>query len=161
MLRRHSRIAISGTAHFVTTVTAVRGSWFTNPILCREILKVFEAYRNRHAVRCLGYVLMPDHLHVVVVQEGEDPSISRLMQAFKSLTSQRHKPPGYPSEPLWRTRYDDVPLPNCEAVRTRLEYMHGNPVCRGIASCPEEYPWSSARLYFGGTEDIVTISRFD
>jgi REP element-mobilizing transposase RayT len=78
--------------HFVTTVTEVRGEWFTTEFACREILRVFEHYRAEFGIICLGYVLMPDHLHALLYQETGDSTISTLMQRFKSYTSQRYKP---------------------------------------------------------------------
>jgi putative transposase len=157
MLRRHTKIAFAGSLHFVTTVTMVRGDWFINDVLCENILKVFEGYRSKHGVHCLGYVLMPDHLHATLYQESEEAAVPRMIQGFKSLVSQKCRPAGYPAQALWRPRYDDVPLPGPNAVRTRLEYMHANPVRAGLVDAPDAYKWSSAGHYAGVEDKIVRI----
>jgi putative transposase len=159
MLRRHKQLAFAGSLHFVTTVTEVRSDWFVDPALCRKVLEAFEYCRARFEVQCLGYVLMPDHLHAVLYQQNEEALIPAMMRRFKSLTATRCRPHGYENTALWRRRYDDVPLPNAEAVNTRLQYMHFNPVRRGLVEAAEKYAWSSARDWAGTEAGIVHISK--
>ena len=52
---------------------------------------------------CLGYVLMPDHLHVLVQQTTDGAQISELLRHFKRSTARVCKPSVYPSAPLWLT----------------------------------------------------------
>ncbi len=159
MRQRHKRLAFAGSIHFVTTVTCVRGDVFTNEKICHEMLELFEWYRNKFSVDCLGYVLMPDHLHVVLHQEEADMLVPQLMQGFKKLTSRRCRPARYPKLPLWQSRYDDVPVPGSDAVRTKLEYIHANPIRRGLVEEPEDYPWSSARDYYNEEVGIIKITK--
>ena len=37
----------------------------------------------------------------------------------------------------------------------KLKYMHGNPVVRGLAEQPEDWPWSSVGPYATGIEDVA------
>lgn len=158
MLRRHNALNFPGSLHFVTTVTAVRGAWFTSDEVCKRILEVFEQNRKRYGLLCLGYVLMPDHVHAILYQPNDSANVSRFMRRFKSETAFLSKPTAYPGEPLWRRRFDDVSLPGMEAVMTRLRYVHGNPVRRGIVTQPEEFQWSSAKAYYGGEHGVVEIA---
>jgi hypothetical protein len=82
-----------------------------------------------------------------------------MMRRFKSLTATRCRPLAYGDNPLWRRRYDDVPLPNPEAVKARLQYMHFNPVRRSLAEAAENYAWSSARDWAGLEEGTVHLSK--
>ncbi len=159
MLQRHTQLAFIGSIHFITTVTEVRGEVFTGEKTCREILELFEWYRNKFAVDCFGYVLMPDHLHALLYQEKAEILIPPLMQSFKKLTSRRCRPARYPGFTLWHNRYDDVPVPGLDAVKTKLDYIHANPIRRGLVERAEDYPWSSARDYFNGTAGLVRITK--
>jgi len=159
MLQRHNLLAFAGSIHFVTTTTQIRGDVFTDDRICREVLELFEWYRNKFSVDCLGYVLMPDHLHAILHQEQAEIVIPPLMQSFKKLTSRRCRPVRFPAATLWHSRYDDVPVPGTEAVRTKLEYIHANPIRRGLVERAEDYPWSSARDYFDWTAGVVRITR--
>ena len=87
MLRRHRKLSLQSSVHFVTTVTSERGSWFVQAPVCREILGKFERCRHRIGVVCMGYVLMPDHFHALVQQTAEGDQVSELMRAFKHSTS--------------------------------------------------------------------------
>ena len=79
------------------------------------------------------------------------------MRRFKRATSQSCRPDLYAADTLWRRRYDDVSVPGNQAARTKLEYIHNNPVKRGLAETPEAYPWSSARDYAGIGTSIVAV----
>ena len=160
MLRRHLHLAFPASVHFVTTVTEIRGNWFISDAQCGEYLRILEYYRNRFDLACLGYVLMPDHIHLLFYQGSSGAIIPTFMQRFKSYTSQSLKPQDYPISQLWRRRYDDVPLPHIEAITTRLRYMHDNPAKRGIVDNPTDYQWSSARAYLLDQNDsVVQITR--
>jgi putative transposase len=159
MLRRHKRIQFPGAILFVTTVTAVRGRWFVKLSLCRAVLETFETCRASLGVSCMGYVLMPDHLHILVQQNEEEDQVSEMMARFKRKTAFKCRPDWYPAGPLWNRRFDAVPVPGNRAVHTKLNYMHENPVKGGLSSVPDAYPWSSARDYCDIQNGIVSVAR--
>lgn len=159
MLQRHTKLAFEGSIHFVTTVTSARGRWFVTESHCQDLLGYFEAYREQYGVLCHGYVLMPDHLHALLSQVTREPIIPKLMQSFKKITSRYCRQELYPEARLWHYRYDDVPVPGSDAARTRLEYMHNNPIRCGLCERDVHYKWSSARDYIEGIAGIVQISR--
>jgi REP element-mobilizing transposase RayT len=124
------------------------------------MLDVFEQCRAETNVICLGYVLMPDHLHALVVQTVEGLQIPALMRRFKRKASIRCRPALFLAPTLWRRGYDDVGVPGSDACWTKLNYMHWNPVKKGLCEQPEEYPWSSAADYFFDAEkSMVKIQR--
>ena len=158
MLRRHQRLASAGSVHFVTTVTSERGKWFIQPSVCKGLLTAFEKARLEMEVLCLGYVLMPDHLHALLLQDRDGTVIAELMRRFKRNTSTTFHPVNYPATSLWQRRYDDVPVPGSKAVWTKLNYIHQNPVKRALSAVAEAYPYSSARDFMGFPNGIVTIA---
>jgi putative transposase len=160
MRRRHKRLDFAGSLHFVTTVTRERGNWFVSDFVCSEILTIFEHYRKRYGLDCYGYVLMPDHFHALLLQSTEDLSVSQLMNSFKRETSKFLNISDYPADTLWQHHYDDVPIPGPRATMTRLEYMHNNPVRRGLVAQATDYLWSSARFHFDlSNQSLITLMR--
>jgi putative transposase len=157
MIRRHRQLSAIDSVHFVTCVTSERGRWFVAPSACRGMLVEFETARSTLDVRCLGFVLMPDHFHALLMQTTAGDQLAELMRRFKRSTSQTFRPELYAADTLWRRRYDDVPVPGNEAARTKLHYIHHNPVKRGLAATPESYPWSSAREYHGIGAALVSV----
>ncbi len=85
MIQRHLRTAFPGTIHFVTTVTRARGSLFVRAEECNAMLRIFEQYRARGHIKCLGYVLMPDHFHALLYQEDEGPEDSHPDARFQAI----------------------------------------------------------------------------
>ncbi|MBI5058672.1 transposase [candidate division KSB1 bacterium] len=159
MLRRHKRLAFAGSVHFVTTVTSVRGQWFVVPSICTEMLEIFEQHRRDTGVICLGYVLMPDHLHALMLQEVDGAIVSEFMRRFKRKTSFPFRPAEYPERDLWRRRFDDNYIPGPDAMHLKLNYMHHNPVKKVFAETAEAYPWSSARDYLLNQPGLVTVAK--
>ncbi|MBU1706431.1 transposase [bacterium] len=159
MRSRHQQLAFEHSIHFITTVTRIRGNWFLHRNICRELLELFEWYRAKFEIDCLGYVLMPDHLHVLLFQEKEGEVVPPMMRDFKKLSSHKIHPAGYNGNTLWRDNYDDVPVPGMNAIVTKLEYMHHNPIRRNLVQSAEEYLWSSARDYAEISSGIVKIRR--
>ncbi len=159
MLRQHTKSANASSDHFVTTVTRVRGQWFTQPKLCNSILELLEGYRKKQNLDCLGYVLMPDHLHVLLRQWEDGPHISCCLRDFKKVSSTRCRPRDFPPVTLWADGFDDVLVPGPRAITTKLNYMHLNPVRKGLILEMDEYPWSSAGFFYKELPSIVTVTR--
>lgn len=103
---------------------------------------------------------MPDHLHALLSQLEEGDMIPELVREFKKFTSPRVHPLGYPeSETLWSDGFDDVPAPGSDAARTKIEYIHSNPVRKAYVERAEDYEWSSAGYYYSEKVGRVTVSR--
>ena len=113
-----------------------------------------EAVRRTYGLVVAGYVLMPEHVHLLV---GE-PSVSSLavaLQVLKQKTSRKLKSPG--EIHFWQRRYYDFNV-HSELKRVeKLRYMHRNPVRRGLAAKPEDWPWSSFLHYATGKMGTVEI----
>lgn len=158
MRRRHSILTFAGSIHFITTVTAIRGHWFSSDAICTTILELFEGYRQEFGLECYGYVLMPDHLHALLLQPTDGEIVIRMMTEFKKWSSRRHLIPGLVKKGMWMRSYDDVPVPGANAARVKAEYIHNNPVRRGLVVRAEDYPWSSARDYANMVRGVVTVT---
>ena len=158
MLRRHSTTQGEGTVHFVTTVTKRRGRWFVADPVCHRLLEVFEFYCAKFDLACYGYVLMPDHLHVLVLQTKDEAPVSAWMRDCKHYSSREIRAWCGPDCGGWRNGFDDVLVAGHDAIRTKLHYMHENPTRKHLAELPEEYTWSSAGFYMQQRESIVQLT---
>lgn len=159
MRQHHRRYGFAGSIHFITVVTRVRGLIFVEDSICRRILECFEYHRRKQALDCYGYVLMPDHIHALLVQKGDGFPVIEMMRGFKSWTSRSASFKMTRNSPLWRTHYDDVPVPGTDAMVTKIDYIHYNPVRRGLVQGPMDYAWSSANDIYADRVGMVTICR--
>ena len=91
----------------------------------------------------LGYVVMPDHLHVIVVPRG-DATISKLMHSIKGYSARIINARRGGSGPVWQRSFYDRAIRHESQLFETLEYIHSNPVVGGLAQAAEEYRLSSA-----------------
>ena len=64
-----------------------------------------------------------------------------------------------PEKPFWLPRYYDFNIFTNPKRIEKLRYMHRNPIHRGLAEKPEDYPWSSFRAYALHEPTPITITR--
>ncbi len=113
--------------------------------------------RQGHGFAVAGYVLMPEHVHLLV-NEPRKGSLATAIQVLKQMTSKRLKHSG--ERQFWQRRYYDFNVWTDEKRVEKLRYMHRNPARRGLAARPEDWPWSSFRHYSTGVEGTVEIESF-
>jgi putative transposase len=122
----------SGCFHFLTFSCYRRQALLT----CAGAYSVFEheleATRVRYGFVIAGYVLMPEHVHLLV-SEPRRSSLSVVLQVLKQQTSRKLKGPE--EVQFWQRRYYDFNVNNEEKRVEKLRYMHRNPVKRLLGVC--------------------------
>ena len=114
---------------------------------------VLEQARARHQARVYAYVLMPEHVHLLI---NEPPRIllAQMLKAVKQITSRKLRGT---REKFWQERYYDSNIRGETARSQVIRYIHRNPVSRGLVAKPEDWPWSSFRHYATGERGTVEI----
>ena len=118
-------------------------------------LNVLEEVRKRYHFGIVGYVVMPEHVHLLL-SKPELGTPSTIMQVLKQTVSRQIKSGDEPS--LWQRRFYDFNVFTRRKLSEKLDYMHANPVTRGFVEQPEDWQWSSSRHYTSGTLSAVTIA---
>ena len=139
--------------HFITFSCFQRLPLLDAPDPKNTFEAVLELTRARHQARVYAYVLMPEHVHLLV---NEPPTIllAQFLKAVKQVTSRKLKG-GH--EKLWQERYFDRNV-HGEAARSEvIRYIHRNPVKRGLVASPGDYQWSSFNHYATGVRGVVEI----
>ena len=75
----------AGQCYFVTTAAHLRQPLFADHRLCRILEGNLKFYRDRMKFSLHGYVIMPDHVHLLVTPR-QTATISDVMRNFKSYT---------------------------------------------------------------------------
>lgn len=101
--------------------------------------------------RLFAWVVMPNHVHALVQMLPGWP-LSHTVASWKSFTGRRlsallrdsdtHVSPGR----VWHREYWDRYARDEQHFLALKHYIHDNPVKAGLARCPDEWLWSSARL---------------
>ena len=106
------------------------------------LIEAVDGARRRLGFLLCGYVLMPDHWHALI-WTGYPPTISQVIRDIKVGSARRlHERRGSEGA-LWQHQLWDRFVGHPKEFRERLEYMHLNPVRKGLVSRPEEWRWSS------------------
>ena len=141
----------AGCFHFVT-FSCYRRLPYLDTAEARSLFeRSLEAMRPRYDFVVCGYVVMPEHVHLLV-SEPKKALLSKAIQALKLSVSVQSR-----QRPFWQARYYDFNVHNEDKRIEKLRYMHRNPVKRGLVEKPEDWPWSSFQHYATGTEGSVEI----
>jgi putative transposase len=156
-------IDLPGDQHFVTFSTFQRRR-FLAPERTRNIaIEVLSECLEKHRASCLGFVIMPDHVHAILTMVPE-VTISTFLLAWKKTASHRikefyaqnltHYRETCPTDcPVWQARFYDFNLGTTAKFEEKLDYIHNNPVIAGLSENAVDWKWSSARFYEYG-EDV-------
>jgi len=128
------------------------------PAVCDLFLRVLEKTRQQFSLRVYGYVIMPEHIHLLL----SEPAYGELADAIHCLKLSSSKLRQSPSSErdtgrFWQKRYYDRNIRSYSDFTEKLRYIHRNPVKRGLCENPEDWPWSSFRHYASGEMGVVEI----
>ena len=157
MPNRLHRYYGSGYSHFITTSCSRRLPLLATPWSRDLFLTVLESVRRRYHFVVVGYVIMPEHVHLLISEPGRgNPSavMKALKQGFaRRLHRTNHSHPVSPMQArvefarIWQSRFYDFVVFSDKKRVEKLRYMHRNPVVRGLVLTPEQWNWSSYRHY--------------
>ncbi len=112
-----------------------------------------EQARVKYGLFVFGYVVMPEHVHLLV-SEPEQATLATALKAIKQSVARRQVKTG---EHFWMERYYDFNVGTPQKRAEKLKYIHRNPVHRGLVEEPEDWPWSSYRHYATGEVGTIQI----
>jgi putative transposase len=144
----------SGCFHFLTFSCYRRQPLLDDATACDVFERELEAVRIRYGFVVAGYVLMPEHVHLLAGEPSRS-SLSIALQVLKQQTSRKLKQRG--ADQFWQRWYYDFSVHTEEKRVEKLRYMHRNPVKRGLVEKPEDWVWSSFRHYATGEVGVVEI----
>jgi putative transposase len=154
-LHRYHR---TGQSHFITFSCYRRQPLLRSDLVRSYFLETLEQVRSSHRFEVFGYVLMPEHVHLLI-SEPEREVLSASMQVLKQTVSRRCSSlVGTKAGCFWSKRYYDFNVHTNEKRIEKLQYLHRNPVKRELVAKPEDWTWSSFRHYRFGEIGIVKAS---
>jgi len=144
----------SGQSHLVTFSCYSRRKHRDDPRLADISVRNLEQTRSRFRLRVFGYVVMPEHVHLLI-SEPENSTLARAIQGLKISVARAALPLAV--APLWQRRYYDHNVRSHNSFVEKLRYIHRNPVKRGLCATPLDWNWSSFRHYATAEIGMVEI----
>lgn len=102
---------------------------------------------------------MPDHFHVLIVPR-DGKHLAPIMRDIKSYVSFQINQKNHQKGVIWQSGYYDHIVRDEKDFKTKLNYMHKNPVKAGLVDDPGEYRYSSFRNYYFGENSVLEIDKF-
>ncbi|MBI2843489.1 MAG: hypothetical protein HYX78_08825 [Armatimonadetes bacterium] len=145
----------------------------------REILlEDLDFYRRRYAAKLLAYVIMPEHYHLVAdlghpdvlhkwladIQRHTANQLSRWLRETAHpahlLIYKEHADKGAKLA-VWKEQARAVGIISKSVLKAKIEYLHANPVRRGLVEHPADWPWSSWRNYYLGDDSVFRVDKVE
>jgi REP-associated tyrosine transposase len=151
------RLQHAGQTHFVTFSCYRRETKLTTPLLRALFLETLEKTRQKFSLRVYGYVVMPEHVHLLLSEPASGTLAGAIhflkLSSAKQKESDEQKATGH----FWQKRYYDRNIRSYSDFTEKLRYIHRNPVKRGLCENAEDWPWSSFHHYAVGELGVVEI----
>lgn len=172
----------AGDVHELTFSCYCRRALLNDDDSKRELARAIDRSMRRHRFALLAFVFMPEHVHLLVAPLSEVVNLPRLLSDFKRPTSAAVKRrlirtddpllaeltvqqrPGVTTFRFWQEGPGfDRNLDEPKTIQFAIDYIHMNPVRRGLCSRAVDWPWSSARPLLTDANLVgpPRVSRFD
>ncbi len=138
-----------------------------------EFVRVLDQVRNEYGFKLVGYVVMPEHVHLLISEPTRGtpstvlkmlkqrvsgqlrckplPRVSVGQQSFHLASSSESLPQ------FWQKRFYDFNVWSRKKKIEKLDYMHANPLKRGLVDDPKHWPWSSYAFYQQRGEVLIDV----
>jgi putative transposase len=157
--------------HFITCSCYRRLPLLRSERARNTFAKILGQVRQRHGFALVGYVVMPEHIHLLIGEPARGTP-STVMQVLKQRVSRqlRRKRRTSPAQlrlrfdrsedslpRFWQLRFHDFNVWSHKKRVEKLQYMHLNPVKRGLVTHPKHWPWSSFSFYASRKSGLIPI----
>ena len=138
-----------------------------------RFVKILDEVRTRHGFRLIGYVVMPEHVHLLLSEPAKG-NPSKALQVLKQKVSaalrrkkrkcstgqlvMRFAVSPVEEKHFWQRRFYDFNGWSEKKLKEEPEYMHANPVMRKLVMHPKDWPWSSWSFY---AKEEIGLIRID
>ena len=136
------RMSPPGT-YFVTFSTLQRRRLFVVEPYARLFLKTIYGYRRQGKFQLHAFVVMPEHIHLLLTP-GEDVTLERSVQLIKGGYSHAFGVEFGKHKEVWQRGFTDHRIREREDFKKHRQYIHNNPVVRGLVDRAPEYRYCSA-----------------
>lgn len=140
------------------------------PFLTRDrtrnwFIEALEVHRQRWPIDLWSWVIMPEHVHLIVAPQESGVLVGRFAGSVKEHVARRAIDWLETNAPDWIPRITvtegnrirrrfwqpgggyDRNIDDVQTLLTMIEYLHANPVRRGLVERAIDWEWSSARWY--------------
>ncbi|CAN5390714.1 hypothetical protein BH10ACI3_BH10ACI3_09390 [soil metagenome] len=167
------QVSKASPAYYLTSVTKDRLPVFRTNTISEITCKAIDEARRSGNFLIFAYVVMLEHIHLVTDSSRNSKDIHRFVNGIISrrvidyLKTNGHEESlmklriseqadGYKYS-LWQHHPDTRLLWNEEMLRQRINYTHLNPVSAELVEHPDEWSYSSSRIWHRRPNDVEPL----
>lgn len=167
---------ISRHAHELTFSCYRNRKFLLDEEACIFLAKAVNMAKEKHKLNVWAYVFMPDHVHLLIFPVKDDYSISRILLTIKQSVARRVLIRARRGNPALLERFKtgikskkyrfwqdgggyDRNIINHATLLKTIDYIHNNPVRKGLVKSPGEWTWSSFRDWHENWQGPIKIDK--
>lgn len=132
--------------YFITSVTENRKQIFSNNLACELFLNILTYNKFYCDYNIYAFIIMPDHFHIIIQPTGE-MNISEIMKKIKGNFSRFYNKIFNNQGKVLQKGYYDKIIRDEKHLIEIIEYIHNNPINKGIVENVDDYIYSSYHYY--------------
>jgi REP element-mobilizing transposase RayT len=165
--------------YFITTSAVQRQHIFRREVIKRILVDSLNTGRILKQYELYAFVIMPNHVHVMVrclnehtsgdiVREFKKATANLILRQYEAEDNQEVlgffaaavKPGQEQGHAVWADEYQAKNVYSPAFLRQKLDYIHHNPLQPHwrLVEEPERYVWSSAGFYLAGRRALIPLS---
>ena len=173
--KRLKRLEIAGQGRYLTFSCYQRLALLDNDTIKARFVQQLARAQSRGAFRLVAWIVMPNHVHLLLIPSLPDWPVPRILKAVKRpfaqhvigrwrelqapILSRLHDATGVTR--FWqRGGGYDRNIVSDDELWGKIEYIHANPVRGNLVDRPTDWRWSSARWYAGQRDGVPVINPF-
>lgn len=158
-MARQARIVVEGMPHHVMQ----RGNYGQEVFFDDEDYEIYlqwvEEYSDKYCLKVLGYCLLPNHVHFIVIPEKK-LAMSRVFNIVNMKYAQHINKKMQERGHLWQGRYYSCVMDETY-LGVALKYIEENPVRLGLVDDPWDWRFSSCSAHVGRVKSEISILSTD
>ncbi|GMV25995.1 MAG: hypothetical protein AMXMBFR58_20260 [Phycisphaerae bacterium] len=167
--KRMRRREVDGGLRFITFSCHRRIPLFSSPSVAWVFVRAMASARVRRKFRLIAWVVMPEHIHMIILPPDGEP-LAKILAGIKTSVAKHcigrwtemrarildRLADGNGTPRFWQRGggFDRNIRGTAELCR-EIRYTHRNPVERGLVDRPEVWRWSSVRWWMGVRDQEV------
>jgi len=157
---RTARVAPSEYVYHILTRGNNRQAVFKDKQDYKKYIEILQRYKEKYKFKLYHYVLMTNHVHLVVETTEKGGKLSEIMKGINLSYAQYFKNRYRHIGHFWQDRYKSIIISKDDYLLACGSYVELNPVRAKIVEDPREYKWSSYNTYAYGRKDSITDRHF-
>ena len=144
--------------YFITSVTENRKEIFSNKLAGDLLINILLHYKFTCSYNVSAFVIMPDHFHLIVNPYGNN-NISEIMKMIKGSFGRFYNKLTGSSGTVLQKGFFDEAIRNEKQLLETINYIHANPVRKGLVDNIEKYHYSSYGFYHGKDKNFELLLK--